>query len=168
MVDSASPQDWRQYEATIHDHFRAVFPSATITLGTTLSGRYSKIDRQVDVLIEGDVAGFPFRIAVDAKFRNHTLDVTDVEAFLGYCDDLGATKGVLVALNGFSPAALRRAYNDPSNIELDVLTFDELRELQGLAGITYSGRHGVFLTAPFGWVIDPLRVVDLGLLQTHT
>lgn len=146
--------DWKEYEKEIFKHFRSEFPSARITRDARVLGRYSKVERQIDILIEDDVAGFVIRIAIDAKHHNRPLDVTDVEAFLGYCSDIGASKGVMISLHGYSPAALNRAHNDDSDIELDVLNFDDLKKFQAFGAIPYAGGYGVLLPAPFGWVVD--------------
>jgi hypothetical protein len=154
---SGEVMDWKKYEKAIFEHFRSEFPAAKITRDARVLGRYSKVERQIDVLIEDNVAGFEIRIAIDAKHHNRRLDVTEVEAFLGYCSDVGANKGVMISLHGFSPAALNRAHYDDSDIELDVLNFAELKQLQGFGAIPYAGGYGVLLPAPFGWVVDATR-----------
>lgn len=67
--------DWKEYEQDIFSHFRQEFPSAKIARNTKVVGRYSKVEREVDVLIEDVLAGFELRIAVDAKHRNRPIDV---------------------------------------------------------------------------------------------
>jgi hypothetical protein len=63
-----------------------------------LPGRYSKVDRQVDVLVSGNMADFEMRVAIDAKHYSRPIDVKDVECFLGYCADLGVSKGVSISV----------------------------------------------------------------------
>lgn len=148
------PESWQEYEEVIAEHFRSQFPEAVITKNAHVLGRYSKISRQVDLLVDGKIAGFQLRIAIDAKFRSRPADVADVEAFVGFCEDVGASKGVLITLNGFSEAAAKRAYNDSSDVELDVLNFKDLGNHQGLVAIPFSGSHAVLIAAPFGWIVD--------------
>jgi len=150
--------DWKLYEEEIYQHFAEEFPSAHIVRDARIIGRYSKVERQIDVLIEGSIAGFHFRIAVDAKHRNRPVDVTDVEAFIGLCADVNASKGVLISLKGHSHAATSRAYNDDSSIELDVLNFSELKQFQAHAALPFAGDNGVFLMAPFGWIVDGTKI----------
>jgi len=149
--------DWRQYEDKILQHFREEFPTAKITGNVKVSGRLSKVDRQVDVLIDDTLAGFALRIAIDAKHRGRPIDVGDVESFIGFCADIGANKGLMISLNGFTPAAINRAHNDESDVELDVLNFEELKQFQAFLALPYAGTHGVAMPAPFGWVIDGSR-----------
>lgn len=149
--------DWKQYEDEIFEHFRKEFPKAKIARDSHVLGRYSQVDRQVDILIDDTIAGFEVRVAIDAKHHTRPLDVTDIEAFLGFCSDIGAHKGVMVSLNGYTKAAANRAHHDDSDIELDVLPFGELKLFQAFGALPYAGGYGVALPAPFGWIIDGSR-----------
>jgi hypothetical protein len=149
--------DWKQYEDEIFDHFRTEFPKAKIVRNAHIPGRFSQVLRQVDILIDDTIAGFEVRIAIDAKHHTRPLDVIDIEAFLGFCSDVGAHKGVMVSLNGYTKAAANRAHYDNSDIELDVLPFGELKQFQAFGALPYAGGYGVVLPAPFGWIIDGSR-----------
>jgi hypothetical protein len=149
--------DWKEYGGEIFDHFRTEFPKAKIVKNAHVPGRFSHVDRQVDILIDDVIAGFAVRIAIDAKHHSRPLDVIDVEAFLGFCSDIGAHKGVMVSLNGYTEAAANRAHYDDSDIELDALPFGELKRFQTFGALTYAGGYGVTLPAPFGWIIDGSR-----------
>jgi len=146
--------DWKDYEREIVDHFQECYPNARITADARILGRFSKVERQIDLLIEEQAADFSFRIVIDAKFRGRKIDLNDVEAFLGSISDVGAHTGVMIALEGYTPAALNRAYYDDPDIVLDVLNFEDLKTYQGFAAIPYSGEHGACIAAPLGWVID--------------
>ena len=74
-----------------------------------------------------------------------------------FCSDIGAHKGVMVSLNGYTKAAANRAHHDDSDIELDVLPFGELKLFQAFGALPYAGGYGVVLPAPFGWIIDGSR-----------
>ena len=69
-------------------------------------------------------------------------------------EDIDAAQGILITSKGYSQAAINRAYYGPTDIELDILNFDELKQFQGFKGITYSGWHGAIVPAPFGWIVD--------------
>ena len=148
---------WKDYEIEIHDYFKEMFPNADISHNVTVAGRYSKVDRQIDILIEDYVAGSRMRIVVDGKFFSEKIDVKDVEMFIGMLNDCEANKGLLITQEGFSKAAINRAHYDPIDIELDILNFKDLHQFQGFGGLPYSGKHGVVIPAPFGWVIDGTR-----------
>ena len=153
--------DWKQYEHQIADYFRSEYPAAQIKANAKVLGKFSKVERQVDLLIEETAADFFFRIAVDAKYRGRKIDVTDVEAFLGFLRDVGAHQGVMISTEGYSNAAINRAYFDDLDVDLDVLNFEDLKPFQGFSAIPYAGEHGVLMPAPFGWVIDAGRPAGL-------
>jgi len=146
--------DWKLYEKEIFDFFKGTYPDAEINFNQLLKGRYSKIERQIDVLIESYVAGKRIRLIVDAKFFNTKIDVKDVESFISMVEDVDAKQGILITRMGYSPGAINRAYYGPTDIELDILNFEELDQFQGIGGIIHAGKHGAVIPAPFGWVID--------------
>jgi hypothetical protein len=146
--------NWKDYEKEVHDYFSKTYPNASITYDAKVTGRYSKIERQVDVLIEDDVAGFASKIIIDAKYFSKNIDIKCVESFISMLQDLDANQGLMVTQKGYSKAAINRAYYGTEKLELDVLNFDEMLLHQNLAAIPYSGNNSLFLSAPFGWVVD--------------
>jgi tetratricopeptide (TPR) repeat protein len=146
--------DWQQYEREIEEEFRRAYPSAQVTHNAKLVGKFSKIERQIDLLIEEQASDFSFRIVIDAKHRGRKIDVGDVEAFLGLTRDVEAHTGMIVALEGYTPAAVNRAHYDDLDIILDVLSLDELKTFQGPTAIAYAGENGVSIAAPLGLVVD--------------
>ncbi|HEX7756873.1 MAG TPA: restriction endonuclease [Niabella sp.] len=155
---------WQDYEQEIFNYFREQFPKADIRTNVKIEGRFSKALRQVDILIEDYVAGNRMRIVVDGKWFGKSIDVKQVEMFIGMLSDCEANKGLLITQEGYSQAAINRAHFDPIDIELDILNFKELKKFQGLTGIPYGGGYGVLLAAPFGWIIDATRYQ--GILAT--
>lgn len=146
--------NWKDYEIEIANYFKSQFPNAEITHNTTLLGRYSKVQRQIDILIEDYVAGNRMRIIVDGKYFSNNIDVKDVEMYIGMLNDCEANKGLLITQEGYSQAAINRAHFDPIDIELDILNFKGLYDFQGFEGIIHRGEDGVVFPAPFGWIID--------------
>jgi len=146
--------DWKEYEEEIHQIFQSQYPNCNILYDVERKGVYSKVNRQIDILIEEYVAGNRFSIAIDCKYFNKRVDVKGVEAFIGMLEDFGANKGLLITKDGFSEAALNRAHFGPSEIELDIFNFKDLYKFQGYGGIPYRRGNGVLVPAPFGWVID--------------
>ncbi|WP_242633889.1 restriction endonuclease [Alteromonas sp. KUL17] len=142
------------YEKEIHEYFSQMYPNSTITYNAKIIGRYSKNERQIDVLIEDEVAGFPVKIVIDAKFFSKNIDVKCVESFISMLDDVDASQGLLITQKGYSKAAINRAYYGPQTLELDILNFDDLLTHQGLGAIPYAGKNSILLSAPFGWVFD--------------
>lgn len=146
--------NWRDYEKEVFAAFKRAYPDSEIKFDVSIEGRYSREPRQVDLLIEGRIAGKKIRIVVDGKHYKRNVNVKHVETFISMLEDVEADQGILVTSKGYSKAAMNRAYHGPKRIELDILSFDELRQFQGDIGFPYSGRHGAMLPAPFGWVVD--------------
>lgn len=149
--------DWKKYEQEIFEAFKMAYPDATIRFNQKILGRYSKVKRQIDVLIEGRIAGKNFRLIIDGKKYSKKIDVKDIESFLGMVEDVEAVQGILITSKGYSQAAINRAYYGPTDIELDILNFEELKQFQGAVGLAHSGWHGAVIPTPFGWIIDGTR-----------
>ncbi len=146
--------NWKDYEKEVHAYYLRMYPNAHITHNARIVGRYSGKKRQIDILIEDDVADYPIKIVIDTKYRSRKIDVGCVESFISMIKDVEANRGVMIASKGYSEAAIQRAYKDSRSIELDILNFDELLKNQGRCGIPYSGKRSIFLHAPMGWVVD--------------
>jgi len=150
--------NWKEYEEQVFVELRRRYPGATAKRNVTVTGRLSNSSRQIDILVEAQVLDAPIWVVVDAKKRSDPVDVNDVESFISMIADVGGHRGILVSSSGYTRAAQRRAHGEVNqDIELDVLTLDELKHLQGTSAIPFSGSHGVLLEAPFGWVIDARR-----------
>lgn len=105
-------RDWRNYETQILERLREMAGGdADVEFDASLSGRYSKIKRQVDIHVCGNFAGRVAHgtMAVDCKCFSRNVDVKDVETFIGLVDDVGTDFGLLVTTEGFSAAAANRA-----------------------------------------------------------
>ncbi len=146
--------DWKDYEIYIHKHFQRLFPDTSITHNVKKIGIISKTKRQVDIYIDGKLAGFDITIIVDCKYFNKKVDVKDVESFLSFLHDLKASKGILITNIGYTQAAFNRATNDTQDIELRIIDFKDLDKFQAFCAIGYAGPYCAYLPAPPGWVID--------------
>lgn len=152
--------NWKKYEKEIHEYFLNNYSGASIKHDVKIYGRYSKKDRQVDILIEDEVTDYPIKIAVDVKNFSKNVNVKCIESFISMLEDIDVYQGLLITNKGFSEAAINRAYYGPHKLELDILNFDELLENQGLRAISYSGNKALLLSVPFGWVIDNSRKIE--------
>ena len=70
------------------------------------------------------------------------------------CGDVNASEGILVTPNGYSQLAYNRAENDSSQIILDILSLEDLHNLQGYMAIPYAGEFGCIIQPAFGWIVD--------------
>lgn len=146
--------DWKEYEIYITRHFQKLFPETSIQQNVRREGLMSKTDRQIDILIEGKVAGINLSIIVDCKYFNRRGHVKDVESFLSFLRDLKASKGIIITNNGYSQAAYNRATNDSQDIEFRIIDFADLDQFQEFMAIPYSKSECAIVTSPDGWVVD--------------
>jgi hypothetical protein len=146
--------NWRDYEIFITRHFQRLFPGASVHHDVRKLGIISKIERQIDILIEGQIAGFSLTIVVDCKYFGKKVDVKDVDEFLGYLQDLRASKGVIVTNHGYTDAAYNRATYDTRDVEIRIIPLGELERYQSFIAIPYLGGRGAVVSAPDGWVVD--------------
>lgn len=148
---------WQEYEKLVFENIKESFPDATCEFNNKVLGKYSKGERQCDVLVTQTIAGETFRTLIDAKYYSKKVDVKAVEDFISMCSDVDASEGILVTPKGYSELAYNRAENDPSQIILDILSLEDLHHLQGYMAIPYAGNHGCIIQPAFGWIIDANR-----------
>lgn len=149
--------DWKQYEKEVLELFRSFYPNATITADVSRTGQFSKVKRQLDILVEAQLAGRPVLTVIDAKYLSRKVDVKAVDSFISMLNDVGAQRGILISQKGYSEAAYNRAHFGPEDVELDILNFSELREFQAGLAIPYAGNNAALLLPPFGWIVDGAR-----------
>ena len=148
--------DWRDYEDHIYEKLTEMAgDAATVEFDRKLPGRFSEVDRQIDVLITGGFAGDVEKnvvAIVDCKHYTRNIDVTHVEAFIGLAEDVNADLGFLITNTGFSPAAKRRA-SQGHGIRLQVIVA-EIERLPRLYSASFGEAYysGDFWEspAPFG------------------
>lgn len=124
---------WRVYERVVaaveaQEEKRVAI---TPTPNARIVGCVSGIERQVDLLLDvrwgEDVSS---RTIVDAKMHRAKLDIKDVEQFEGMMRDCRAPRGIIVAPNGFTEGAERRAQDA---ITLKILPMEEVDDFDWAA-----------------------------------
>ncbi|NLN98817.1 MAG: restriction endonuclease [Bacteroidales bacterium] len=148
---------WTEYEEFVFQECLRVFGDS-VKKNVYLPGRFSKHKRQIDVLITpSDENDLKQIIAIEVKYYSTKIDVKIVESFIAMLDDVGVEKGIIVSSKGFSKSAVNRAYEGTDNIEVDILSIEELKRFQSPGAIIFSGRNGFAIITPFGWVVDATR-----------
>jgi hypothetical protein len=99
----------RELEILVHKIQRQLAPSAEVLHDVRLPGKFSKRDRQIDVLVRQKIGQYEMLIVLDCKDYARPVDVTGVEAFHELLADVGAHKGALVCPKGFTSTAKERA-----------------------------------------------------------
>lgn len=166
MKDNTRNNDWKLYEETILQHFREVFPDYKIEGNQKIVGIKSKRKRQIDVLISGEVTGFPVKIVIDCKHFSTKIDVKIVESFIGMLADVKASKGVIITNIGYTKAAIERAKLDSRDIQLDILEFEDLPQFSGIADAFPSKwneqeKMALVFSCPFGWQVHEVPTADI-------
>lgn len=155
--------DWKTYEAYVLGCLRRLIPDAIVTHDAKIRGLRSRRLRQIDILVERNLGTFKLAIAVDCKAYGRKVTVNDVEKFLGMLDDLRISKGVLMTTNGYTKAAWERAQNESRDIELRILTVEQLSDFQWLgAAVLWRGPVAAMVSAPQHWVIDNEHILIPG------
>ena len=154
MTEAKLQVAWQDYEEQVFRLLKEHLPHARLRKNVKIRGRYSGRKRQIDVLISEPGPSGRIRTVVDAKYFGRKVTVPAVDGLAGFVEEIGADAGMLVTARGYSRAALRRAYYGPTDLELDVLNFSELKQLQGFGAIPYAADLGLLIRAPLGWVID--------------
>jgi hypothetical protein len=146
---------WNDFEAYVFGFIRRHAPNATVRRNVRMRGVKSGKLRQIDILVERQIADFRLKIAIDCKCYKRKLNVDDVDRFLGTLDDIRVSKGVLVTAKGYSKAAYQRVENEARDIEVRVVTPDRLSEFQHI-GNAFPWREpvGAVVSTPEGWVVD--------------
>lgn len=75
-------------------------------------GRKSNTEREIDVLIEGQVGVFKVRVVIESKNYKEPVGIEKIESLKSKLDDVGADIGVMVCPTGFTEPAKKRAKFD--------------------------------------------------------
>lgn len=154
---------WKEFEEEVFLECERVFNSqgTEVIKNEYVVGRYSGVQRQIDVIIRQHNDGEDINTCVvECKHYAKKINVKIVDSFIGCLEDVGANKGILVSEKGFTKAAINRAHKGKENIEVDILNLGELQRFQGYGAITYRGENALVIAPPFGWIIDGKHRID--------
>ncbi|MBF4486226.1 restriction endonuclease [Flavobacterium sp. CSZ] len=119
---------WKKYETKLFDFFKQTYPECEIEFDDSIFGIYSKIERQIDFAIRGNLAGKRILGIVDCIYYSKKIDIKTVESFIGIMQDVNANFALMITNRGYSQAAKNRVKY--SNLKLDILQFNELNEIE--------------------------------------
>lgn len=101
---------WKRFERQIHELHKQFAPlNANIAYDEKILGFDSKTERQIDISIRYQLAGYDLLLIIDCKDYASPLDVSDVGAFKSLASDVRANKAVMISTNGYTPAAIEMA-----------------------------------------------------------
>jgi hypothetical protein len=96
--------NWKKFEELVAEIQKELTPAAKIQTGIKRKGRRSNQWREIDILVEDVIGQFAVSIAIDCKDYKSPVDIKDIESFISMLEDLGVTKGAIIAASGFSKA----------------------------------------------------------------
>jgi len=118
---------WQEYQQAVAELYEQLDDLGTVKRNVMIPDKVTGQPRQIDVLIEVEAYEHTLRLVVDAKFHSEKLDVRDVEGVLSLASAVGASQAVIVAANGWTePAAKKAAFE---NCTLRLLTLEEAIDL---------------------------------------
>lgn len=125
-VVAPTPAEWQQFEKDAEGIFRKLAESdanASIEHNVKVTGVLSGEERQIDVLIKGELAGQPIRVVVECKCYGKPLGIGKIDEFEGKLRDVAAHRGVMFSKTGYTkPARARADHPHPPQITLYDLT----------------------------------------------
>jgi hypothetical protein len=111
-IESVQEAKWKRFEKLVCEIQKSFTgTTATVTHEDYILGVDSKVEREIDISIKQRVAQFPILVVIDCKDYAVPVNVKSIEEFAGLVEDVRANKGVMVASNGFTPAAVSVAKN---------------------------------------------------------
>lgn len=116
MAPKSEPA-WLRYEKDVAEVLDAIDDS-TLRHDQKWNGKLSGTERQIDVLIEGKIAGAPITIVVECKHYAKPLGIGKIDEFAGKLADLQVERGILYALSGLTAPARARALGAYPAIEV--------------------------------------------------
>jgi hypothetical protein len=104
------PRRSNDFQRLIRHIFQQMAPAgARVTESALLPERTSSVTREIDVLIQHEVAGVEVAIAVECRDHARGTDVQWIDALIGKYGDLAIDRIVAVARKRFSKAAAAKA-----------------------------------------------------------
>lgn len=118
---------WQEYQDAVAEFYEQVDGFGNVRRNVMVPDKVTGQLRQIDVLIEINAKGHSLLLVVDAKFHALPLDVRDVESVLALADAIGANKAIIVAANGWTVPAKKKA--DHVGCDLQLLSVEKALDL---------------------------------------
>src|SRR5215210_7497541 len=104
------PKRTNEFQQLMHYIYGQIVPEgATVTESAFLKERDSDSEREVDILIEHEIAGTTVRIAVECRDRSRSDSIEWIDSLIGKYRDLAVDKVIAVNRLGFAERAVQKA-----------------------------------------------------------
>ena len=118
---------WQEYQEAVAELYEQTDGFGNVSRNVMVPDRITGQPRQIDVLIEINAKGHSLRMIVDAKFHAIPIDVREVESVLALAEAVGANKAIVVAANGWTEPAKKKA--DHVGCSLELLSLEDALDL---------------------------------------
>lgn len=116
-----------EYEALVHRIYSTILqntPGARVAINEKIMGADGP--RQVDVAIYHTIAGVEYLTAIECRDFATRIDIKHVDGFCSKLADIKASKGIMVARNGYSRNALQKA----TRVGITLLVADQANQIK--------------------------------------
>jgi hypothetical protein len=118
---------WQEYQEAVSVLYEQLEGVGTVLRNQRIPDRVTGQPRQIDTLLILETKGHKISIVIDAKFHSEPIDVKTVEEVAALADAIGSSKSVIVAMNGWTEPAAKKA--EFLSCDLRLLTLDDALDL---------------------------------------
>jgi hypothetical protein len=118
---------WQEYQEAVAVLYEQTDGFGDVSRNVMVPDKITGQARQIDVLIAINAKGHSLKMIVDAKFHASPIDVRDLESVLALADAVGANKAIVVAANGWTEPAKKKA--DHVGCSLELLSIEDALDL---------------------------------------
>lgn len=118
---------WQEYQEAVVRLYEQMEGFGILRRNVYLPDKVTGGNRQVDALLEIETKGHAIRMLIDAKFYSDPIDVKVVEEVLALAEAIGANKSVIVAPNGWTEPAGKKAEHE--SCDLRILSVENALEI---------------------------------------
>jgi len=118
---------WQEYEEAVARLYEQMEGIGVIKRNVLVPDKVTGQNRQIDVLLEIGTKGHSIKVLIDAKFHSGPIDVKTVEEVLALAQATGSDKAVIVASNGWTEPAAKKAIYESCDLRL--LTLEKALDL---------------------------------------
>src|SRR5438552_1694345 len=135
--DFESEPDWKIYEGAIA-RIEESHKNCKVTRNNKVNGRRSGVERQVDVWLVAEIGdNHVVTVAIECRrYSDRPVSIKDIDAFVGFLEDVGANKGVMISHSGYTDGAKKRAEGAGSGLVF--LTAEQPERLDGVGFLRAS------------------------------
>lgn len=118
---------WQEYQEAVAVLYDQTDGFGNVRRNVMVPDKITSQPRQIDVLIEINAKGHSLMMIVDAKFHAAPIDVREIESVLALSHAVGANKAIVVAANGWTEPAKKKA--DHVGCSLELLSVEDALDL---------------------------------------